>query len=279
MTIRRIAVHLDQGTDCVRRITLAMKLAKLNQAHVTGIYASYPDLTYGRDGSILTAAVLDVFRTKQREAKDRVEMKFIQMGLAESVAVSVREGTGEAADIVATHARNSDFLIIGQENDDDTASVSKSDFIDQVLLTAGRPVVVVPSSGTFSTLGERILCCWNNGREAARALADAAPFLDTAKHLSVLTIDPHGEDNRADKILMEDFASYCTAHNYPVFEALKRNTRDMTAGETILSVAADYDADLIVMGAYGHTRVREWVMGGATASLLRSMTLPVLFSH
>ncbi|MFA4914021.1 MAG: universal stress protein [Burkholderiaceae bacterium] len=279
MSLKRIAVHLDQGKDCMRRMAVAMQLAKVHDAHVTGIYASYPDPQYFYDDSVLTEGAIEVFRTTQTKARIKVEKSFKHLGQTHAVSVSTRHGTGDTADVVATHARSNDLLILGQQNDADTASISGGRFIEQLLLTAGRPILVIPSAGTFPAIGERVLCCWNHSREASRALADAAPFLDKANHLTVLTMNTKPADGQMENMLMDDLAAYCFAHDYPIVEEITRDTQGSTAGEMILAVASDCDSDLIVMGAYGHSRIRQWIMGGATAYLLREMTLPVLFSH
>jgi len=140
-------------------------------------------------------------------------------------------------------------------------------------------VLVVPSSGDFPVIGDRVLVCWDGSREAARALADAAPLLRSASHLVVLTMDEGAATRKGEAAPFEDLATYCIAQGMPAPDHVRRDIKGVGVGSTILNAAADYSADLIVMGAYGHSKFREWAMGGVTASILKSMTVPIMFSH
>ena len=151
------------------------------------------------------------------------------------------------------------------------------DLPETVALTTGRPVLVVPFIGAKPP-GKIVLLCWNASREAARAAADALPFLKAAQKVIVLVVNPtvsaegHGEEPGADA------AAWLARQGVKV--TVQRDVApDADVGGLILSRAADHDADLIVMGIYGHSRMREMVLGGASRTLLASMTVPVLMSH
>lgn len=139
--------------------------------------------------------------------------------------------------------------------------------------------MMVPAVGTLTTIGERVLFCWDKKREAARAFADAAPLLRAAKELVVLAIDEDTELLREQDIQENDFSALCTALGYPTPKVLLRSSKGVGVGNVILNTATDYGSDLIVMGAYGHSRMRQWIMGGASKTLLNSMTVPVMLSH
>jgi nucleotide-binding universal stress UspA family protein len=136
----------------------------------------------------------------------------------------------------------------------------------------------VPYAGRFATAGQRVLIAWDAGREAARAVSDALPLLKRADTVEVAVFDPergrreHGEQPGA------DVALYLTRHGVKVSVA-RQSGANFVVGAQILSRAADTGADLVVMGAYGHSRVRELVLGGVTRIMLESMTVPVLMSH
>ncbi|MGV2909215.1 universal stress protein [Achromobacter sp. AGC25] len=276
---RRIAVHLDHGVDCQRRIEFCLRIAKAHDAHLTGIFASYVSPGYFFDEAGLwarTSAGAMEITTKKRTA---LQLAFSEAARRAGVTESWREGEGSPAECVSRHARYSDALVIGQENAYDLKAATGNDFVEQTLLSVGRPVIVLPTAGAFQTLGTRVLYCWNRGREAARAIADAAPLLRNANSLRVLTMDELAGSKGEIETPFEDLAAYCTCHGFPEPEHENRGTRDIDVGSAILSSAADFGADLIVMGAYGHSRMRQMVMGGATRSLLKAMTMPVLFSH
>ena len=152
-----------------------------------------------------------------------------------------------------------------------------SDLPEAVVLASGRPTLVVPHIGVRAPLGETVLLCWNASRESARAAADALPFLRLPKKVIVLVVDPrtspdgHGAEPGA------DVALWLTRHGVKV--TVQRDVAaDSDVGAVILSRAADLGVDLIVMGVYGHSRVREMVLGGVSRTLLSSMTVPVLIA-
>ncbi len=277
---RRIAVHLDHGADCQRRLDFSLRLARAHDAHLTGIYASYVAPGYFHDEAGLWIHARDKTVQLSAKARSAVQTAFSQAALDAGVPASWRQGEeGTPAECAARHARYSDVLVVSQANPQDAEAATGTDFVEQVLLSTGRPILVLPTAGAFNTVGARVLYCWDRGREAARAIADAAPLLRNAAALQVLTLDegPEARDDR--EAPFEDLAAYCSCHGFPLPSQEARDTRDIGIGDAILTSAADFNADLIVMGAYGHSRMRQLVMGGATRSLLKAMTVPVLFSH
>ena len=277
---RRIAVHLDHGADCQRRLDFCLRIAKAHDAHLTGIFASYVSPGYFHDEAGLWVQAMDKAVLVHEKARSAVQTAFSQAAQDAGVAASWRQGEeGTPAECASGYARHSDVLVVSQQNRHDPQAAIGNDFVEQVLLSTGRPVIVLPTSGTFHSLGDRVLYCWDRGRESARAIADAAPLLRNAAALRVLSLD-EGRDAKGDcGIPFEDLAAYCSCHGFPLPVHEARDTRDIDIGDAILTSAADFAADLIVMGAYGHSRMRQLVMGGATRSLLAAMTVPVLFSH
>ena len=144
------------------------------------------------------------------------------------------------------------------------------------MLEAGRPVLMIPYAGNFATIGKRILFGWNASREATRAVTDAMPFLQQAEVVQVIVINPEAGKHGA--IPGSDIALFLARHGVRV-EVHQDNANESDVGDEMLSRATDFGADLIVMGGYGHTRFRELLMGGATRTLIDTMTVPVLLSH
>jgi nucleotide-binding universal stress UspA family protein len=146
------------------------------------------------------------------------------------------------------------------------------------VLEVGRPVLVVPSVGQFPTLGQRVLVAWNASREATRAVHDALPLLRRSRRTQVVVINPQGGAGGHGDIPGADIGLHLSRHGVnAVCERISAD--DVETGALLLSRAADEGADLIVMGAYGHSRLSELVLGGATRHILRHMTVPVLLSH
>ena len=276
---RRITVHLDHGFDCTRRTALALGLAKRHKAELVGVYASSAPPQYYYGESVMMSRTLNIMKNLQAQNRGAVQNAFLEAAAAADVPAVVRAGESSPSATVALHGRASDLIIVSQQNRDDVEAAHENEFVEQTLLTAGRPVMVLPSSGDFPVVGDRVLLCWDGSREAARALADAAPLLQGASHVVVLTMDEGAATRNVESIPFEDLATYCVAHGIPAPDHVRRDIKGVGVGSTILNAAADFSADLIVMGAYGHSKFREWAMGGATASILKSMTVPIMFSH
>ncbi|MGS1107701.1 universal stress protein [Achromobacter anxifer] len=275
---RRISVHLDHGFDCKRRIEAALALAKRHQAELVGIYANAAPPQYYYGESVLMSRSLGIIKELQAQSRESVETAFLEAAAEADVPAFMRAGTSSPSETVALLGRTTDLIVVSQENREDVEAAHEIEFVEQTLLTAGRPVLAIPSSGEFPVIGDRVLCCWDGSREAARALADAAPILRLASHMTVLTMN-EGAASPKHEAPFEDLASYCVAQGMPAPDHVRRDIKGVGVGSTILNAAADHSADLIVMGAYGHSKLRQWALGGATASILKSMTVPVMFSH
>jgi nucleotide-binding universal stress UspA family protein len=275
---RRISVHLDHGFDCKRRIEAALALAKRHKAELVGIYANAAPPQYYYGESVLMSRSLGIIKELQAQSRDAVETAFLEAAAEADVPAFMRAGTSSPSETVALLGRTTDLIVVSQENREDVEAAHEIEFVEQTLLTAGRPVLAIPSSGEFPVIGDRVLCCWDGSREAARALADAAPILRLASHMTVLSMN-EGAASPKHEAPFEDLATYCVAQGMPAPEHVRRDIKGVGVGSTILNAAADHSADLIVMGAYGHSKLRQWALGGATASILKSMTVPVMFSH
>lgn len=173
------------------------------------------------------------------------------------------------------NARHTDLVILGQSK---TPALLDRHVADHVALGCGRPVLVVPYIGAGSTLGERVFIAWNGRREAVRAIHDALPLLERAKHVTVMAINPRAGAEEHGDVPCADICLHLARHGVEA-EAAEVESGDVGVGDMLLSRAADASADLIVMGAYGHSRIRELMLGGVTKHLLEHMTVPVLMSH
>ncbi len=152
----------------------------------------------------------------------------------------------------------------------------ESHIAEDVVLSSGRPALVVPYIGAAKTIGERVMVAWDASREAARAVHDALPVLERAKSAVVLVINPHRGNHGAEP--GADIALHLARHGVEV-EAQHLEVNDLSVADALLSRLADNGIDLLVMGAYGHSRLRELVLGGVTRQIFQEMTVPVLMSH
>jgi nucleotide-binding universal stress UspA family protein len=178
---------------------------------------------------------------------------------------------------VVRRALFADLLILGQCNADDMQAISRPpDFVESVLIASGKPAIVVPYAGRFETLGSTVLIAWKPTRESASAVGAALPLLQRASRIHLVVDDDDRASPHSNRGQLE---AYLRAHGVAAAIEPHAPLADHAGGETLLSLAAATGADLLVMGCYGHSRAREMVLGGASRTVLRSMTLPVLMAH
>lgn len=278
MSYQDLLVLLDAAGDTGGRLELAASLGERFKAHLVG-FCQIPGPELPRRSGYADLAALEPvyreWRLRALEQTDKIRASFERAARLHGVAAEWRAvSEGVNAD-PAVHARCADLTILGQRDPDSDEMAMIRPPPERVVLASGRPVLVVPYAGRFATVGSRVLIAWNASREAARAVADAMPLLIGAEAVSVLTIDP---PNRPDELPGADIALHLARHGVKT-EIERTVSADVPIGEVLLSRAADLGADLLVMGAYGHSRTRELLMGGATRSILGSMTVPVLMSH
>ncbi len=273
-----LLVVLDTSRRCGVRLDVATALAARFSGHLTGLYVSPPPQVPAMIESQLTPELIELQMRTLSEATDRVQELFRRRGEGPGFTSEWRVREGEAGEVATLHARYADVSIVGQVDPESDELGAAGDLPERVVLGAGRPVLVVPYAGTFKTVGQRVLVAWNAGREATRAVNDALPLLEGASKVTVLAINPRGGLHGHGEVPGADIALHLARHGVRA-EASAIKSDDVDVGALLLSQAADLNADLIVMGAYGHSRLREVMLGGATREILRSMTVPVLLSH
>jgi nucleotide-binding universal stress UspA family protein len=278
MTFKNLLVHLDDSPGCAGRLAVAIDLARTHEAHLTGLHvAADPILPGGMRGE-LPAHFLSALEEQTVLRSQTVMANFNKTVAKSGLAAdgrSVRGPAAEVASIVSQHARYTDLVILGQPEPEPSSDTGPH-FAEDVILSSGRPALVVPYIGAGKSLGRRVLVAWDGGREVARAINDALPFLKAADKVAVLVINPdqgdHGPEPGA------DISLHLARHGVRA-EAQHLTADDLSIGNALLSRLVDLDIDLLVMGAYGHSRLREWILGGVTKEIFEQMTVPVLMSH
>jgi nucleotide-binding universal stress UspA family protein len=277
MSYKSIAVWLDPKRSAPA--DAAIKLAQESGAHLTAL--SHVDIT--RMPPYVRAHLgEDEARAQlQRAEADAlaVGQSFEAMARREGLtSVEVRRVSGDPVHGLATSARYADLVVVGQADADSVDGPEQRDFPDHAILAAGRPVLLIPYAGSFPTFGDHAVIAWSATKESTRAVTDALPLLKRAKRVTVIVGDAspgaggHGESPGA------DIALFLARHGLKV-EVSQERTAGIDVGSLLLSRISDLGADLLVMGAYGHSRLRELVLGGVTRTILREMTVPVLMSH
>lgn len=275
MAFKDILVHVDNSPQCKARLELAGALAQAQQGHLIALHVRTRPLLPQFIAAQYGPEIDRVREAFNAEAARETRALFDTIQPAAGATTEWRDVDGDLVDTVALHARYADITIVGQG-----ANLDEGDrpLADSLILDVGRPVLMVPDAGRFPSIGERVLVAWNGSREATRAVHDSLPILERAKRVHVIAVNPQGGMAGHGDVPGADICLHLTRHGVnAVCEHIR--AEDLNVGQMLLSRAADEDVDLIVMGAYGRSRLRELVLGGATRHMLRHMTVPVLMSH
>ena len=280
MSYKTILAHCNDKARVARVANVAAELASRFSAHLIGLSVS-PPLHLIPAGMPGTPDVIvdDARRVAYRKDIPDLRHTFLETSQAYGVAAEWRERDAEGASlsrIVLATARRADLIVLAQK-DHAWPSSAHLDVDDVVIMGAGRPVLLVPNDGLVSASARRVLVAWSDTREASRATFDALPLLQQAEDVRVVTISADEPDASSE----ERDLDICTAlvrHDVKC-RATKHITTHDDVGRSLTEQAIAQKADLLVMGCYGHSRLREFVLGGASRYHLRHMIIPVLMSH
>lgn len=277
-SLRQVLVHLDATQAAPLRLAAARQLAQQQGAALAALYATVPvylELPYAPELSPGVAAMLVDVDNERRDATRKM--------FDETMKTPGPVGTwADTSDfpligVFAAQACYADLVVLGQRNAEDVASSAvPPDFPESVLLASGRPGIVVPYVGWSGAIGDTVAIAWKETREAARAVAAALPILQRSRKIHILAWDEAAPANIQGHRL--DLDGYLRLHGVEATWHRGGPAPD-ALGDILLSRVFDLGADLLVMGCYGHSRAREWVLGGTTRSILTGMTLPVLMAH
>jgi nucleotide-binding universal stress UspA family protein len=281
MAYRDLQVHVDNSASCAKRLHVAAEIAAKFDSHLTGIFIRPPfhlpsyALPVNIESEWIDTIAQDYetgLDTKEHAAKrlfDEITTQYQATTLWQPVK-------GDVYTVLGEEAAYADLLILGQPDPDDSTN-NYTDLPDRTLLTSGRPCLVVPYIGARENMGKHPLVAWNGTRESNRALHDAMPVLEQAETVTIMISQASGSPAK-DELPNTKIAQHLARHNVKVMTKTLTEEKNQTSN-AFLSYIADNDHDLLVMGAYGHSRIREIVLGGMTREIMQSMTVPVLMSH
>ena len=278
--IGQLLVHLDTSSRSGARLEFARALAQRHGASLKALYAATPSLVavpYGIEGGANLAVQM---RTIDDERRIRARAAFDEIMKKPGASAAWSDFT--EFPVIGGFARQAlyaDLMVLGQcAYERLEAADVPSDFVESVMSASGKPALVVPWAGAVRDPAGTVVIAWKETPQAARAVAAAMPLLQRARRVHVVTWaygEPETTVGGSPALTLD---SYLRAH---AVEATWHRYGDEPphSGELLLSTACDLEADLLVMGCYGHGRVREWVLGGMSRTILQSMTLPVLMAH
>lgn len=278
MPFKTIVAIIQTEEDSERVLACALPLAKRFGALLIGVHATtipmaygsaigFPDVEFMRVSAEMNAERATLLETKFKTAMTEAGQDFEWRGLDSFSGTGVLSG--------ATVARAADLVIVAQRHPD--AATDDAADIETLLFEAGRPVLVLPHSGALITSFNRIMVSWNGSREAARATFDALPFILEAEMTEIVVVDP-SEDEDAASASGANIAAALARHGATVSVGTE-TSEGHSVDEVIQNRVAATGAELLVLGAYSHSWLRELLFGGVTRSVLQSTTIPTFMSR
>ncbi len=279
MSYRTILVHLDDSDRTPVRVALAASIAAKHESHLIGLAPTGTVAVSRRSGPVLPghehiAGSVRGLHKRARGVADAFEAQVRQLGLSsyESRVEEAEPGTS-----LVLHGCGADLLVIGQPDHVSAVPSVPWDFPPHVLVGSGRPVLVVPRTGNFAFVGAHVLLAWDGSREATRAMTDSLPILQSARSVDLVQIEEPESRKSVASMRMDDVLAWLGRHG---IDATRLEVpRQGRIGSALLEKASSLGSDLIVMGAYVHSRLSDLALGGATRTVLEEMHLPVLMSH
>jgi len=280
MDLKTILVHLDHTDRCSARVAVAVDIARAHGSHLiallpTGLYEGViPADAIPTGATDFIAESADYLHRRAEEISVRFRA---QVDGAGALSHEIRLVDGTAVDAIVKHGRSSDLIVLGQEDASTKSDTPTPGLVPQVLLRAGRPVLLVPFAGSFEAPAKNALVAWDGSRASAVAMRAALPLLATASRVTLVSCRSHGEPKDPAQLLVGEMVRWLQRHG--IRATAEQDVTEIDVADALLSRASDLGADLLVMGGYGHSRLRELVLGGVTRQILAQMTLQVLMAH
>ena len=286
MTYKTILVHVNDERRLPALLGAAMELAAKHSAHLIGASVVPPYVISSvTDPQWAIPEYIEAHRDAYRKIEERMKVIF-DKETSEKAAPGAFTAEWRSLDagydpsianVLVPLARTADLIVVSQP-DHNWNSSNLLDIPDRLATESGRPVLVVPNAPRAPFALKRILIAWNGSREATRAVYDAIPLLQQATDVKVMWIDPRSLNENAGDLPAADLCAALARHGVKCEETASISPQ-LSDGETLLFEATKFGWDLLVMGCYGHSRMREFILGGTTRHVLKTATLPVLMAH
>ncbi|MAZ01995.1 MAG: hypothetical protein CMN56_02545 [Sneathiella sp.] len=274
MSIKTVLLHLNNDQQLDARIETALGLAVEHDAHLIGLYTIAQVTVPTSFMGYVPPEFIEQSRKTEEEnaAASKSKLESLAAKVDKQVEVIVEEGY--APDIINHHALAADIVVVGQGDPDEENNTQSRYIAEEIVVSSPRPVLIIPAAGNYRNFGKHVMVGWNNTRESSRALHEALPFLKLAEKVTLLSVNAAEDEEDETKHILAHLERHGIKAEYK-----SGRWPDLSVGDAILDALVDYSADMLVMGAYGHSRLREMILGGATKNILEHMTAPVLFAH
>ncbi len=283
MNFKTILVNLNNEPRVTELIAAAAAIARPTEAHVVGLYVMPPLFQPSDVIMPMGADFYEIQVAEHRAQAERIKSVFDRLTSGEPYVAEwrvhgeARTANASITEGVIEQSRAAELVIVSQAVDGKDPPML-TDIAERVALESGRPVLVIPTTWLALEYGRDVAVAWNDSRESTRAAFDALPLLERAKKIRLITVGEPTDGDGTNIFPAAEVAATLARHGLDVEVEIVTNS-DRHAGNAILSRVAADGSDLLVMGAYGHLRLREFVLGGATRDVLKNMTVPVLMSH
>jgi len=279
MSYKVILTILDNTKNCQARTQYAIDMAKQHDARLVAVAPQeIISSIYSDDFASTSSSWIDKLQ-KEIESDIEVAIKSFQDNCNEMSFESFehKKVLGSAADVVRAESIGADLIVLTQQFGSDKSNSNTDGVIEHALMVTARPVLVIPALGDYQAPPKNILIGWRDSRECSHAIRQSIPVLQHARNVQIVEVAHSKKTNHDHEKALDNILNYLRAHNIEASYSVKIS--DIDPANFLLSHACDMGADALVMGGYGHSRLREWALGGATNTILESMTLPVLMAH
>jgi len=279
VTYKTILAVIQSKSDIDRVLDYALPLASRLKSHVIGVHAEPMAIPYTTAIGFPDAEFMQVTADVTKERASELEKTFISRTAGAQVSAEWRTMeslSGDSALCALASARAADLVIAAQTDPSESTAATAN--VDHLLFETGRPALFVPYAGPITTTFMKVLVAWNGTRESSRAAFDALPFIMEADETEILTVDASDADDDRPGVAGADIAAALARHGAHVTVA-NESSAGIGVSAVIENRAVEIDADLLVMGAYGHSRLREFLFGGVTRTVLKSMPIATFMSR
>ncbi|WP_334130269.1 universal stress protein [Sneathiella sp.] len=273
MSIKTILLHLNDDSHNNGAIDAALGLAVENGAHVSALYTSARTIIPASYMGYVPPEMIERSRQLEAEKSSAAKARLEELAAKVGCSVEVFIEEGYAPDLLNNHALAADIVVLGRSDPDTDSGGQLRHIAEEIVVSSPRPVLVIPNMRQ-ETFGKRILVGWNNSRESSRAIHEAMPFLEKADMVTLLQVNSTEDENFETRQILSHLARHGVKAEFK-----SGYWPDIDVGDAMLGALVDYSCDMLVMGAYGRSRIREMILGGATRTVLAHMTAPTLFAH
>jgi len=278
MSFKDLLVFVDTLPGGDQRLDLAVALARQHEAHLTAVHVVRPPEIPGAPGRVYFETILETALEQPERDVATLEESFRERLRRDGLLGEWRVIRDDSRHQPAVHARYADLVIAGQVREHSRAAGPGAIMPAELAILSGRPVIVAPDTSFPPTVGGNLLIAWKPTREAVRAIAEAMPLLRRAERVTLLSVNPHVGATEHGEQPGADLARHLARHGVEIVVETAV-AHDVGVADAVLSRAAQAGADLIVMGAGGHSRLHEMIFGGATVDMLEQARIPLLIAH